>query len=561
MIFKILLALFFPSSLALMAVRDADVVVGVGGGYRAEDVVYSRVEGLRLEAVRGGVVVGGVPLTTWQREGGLWKANLDQAGTPNLGEVGDRYTLRRQPWEAELLVRGRPATLARWKNLGWAQATNNDPNSKKVVLNETVPQLKPSRFLRLGGYLGQDWSYGVSEASVQGGTVLSKQPHQYGVKAGMRLNLFGAKEFVDQDGEYSFDPKGRTVYYRGAEPTDAWLTTGNEAMYKFVNARNIVIKGITFVGGRGSQILLENCEDVRIENCTFIGAGMSSIRIRGGRDIEVLNCKFVDPGTFGVDAIAGDRASLRSSEIVVRGSEFRRWGRNMRTAVHAIHAEAVGMRIDDCVFSDAYDGAIRVWSNNVTVNDCTFESVCKEVIDGGAFYIGRDWSVLGSELTNCTFRNITNRVNTKRGTGLVHAVYLDDQAGGLRAVGNRFENCDQGVFIGGGRWNVIEGNEFRKIRDAAVLIDARGTTFAADKNQKGSGTMWKNMDAVPWRGSTWQRAYPFLKDFERKSPELPLENVLRNNSVDAGSRFLRMSGEIKSENQVGLRVLGTTQRN
>lgn len=557
MLFKILLALFIPTAFVGLVRPDSTTSIGVGGSFRAEDAVYSRVDGLRLQGTNGGIVVGGMPLTSWQREGGLWKADLAQMGPTDLGGVENRYTLRRQPWEAELLVRGRPATLSRWKNLGWAQTTNDDPSGKKVVLGENPPSVAPTRFLRLAGYLGQEWSYETSEASLQGRTVLSKQPHQYGVKPGMRMNLFGAKEFVDQDGEYSFDPKGRTVYYRGTEPTDAWLTTGNEAMYKFVNSRNIVLKGITFVGGRGSQILLENCEDVRIENCTFIGAGMSSIRIRGGRDISVLNCKFVDPGTFGIDAIAGDRSTLRSSDIVVQGCEFRRWGRNLRTAVQAIHADAVGMRIIDCVFSDAYDGAIRVWSNNVTVNDCTFDSVCKEVIDGGAFYIGRDWSVLGTELTNCTFRNILNRVNTKRGTGLVHAVYLDDQAGGLKAIGNRFENCEQGVFIGGGRWNVIEDNDFRKIRDAAVVIDARGTTFAADKNRKGSGTMWKNLDAVPWRGPTWQRAYPFLKDFERKSPELPLENILRNNSVDAGSRFLRMSGEIKSERQIGLLVEGT----
>ena len=46
--------------------------------------------------------------------------------------------------------------------------------------------------------------------------------------------------------------------------------------------------------------------------------------------------------------------------------------------------------------------------------------------------------------------------------GGVQAVYLDDQMSGWRWENNRFEDCDTGFFIGGGRSTIATGNHFER---------------------------------------------------------------------------------------------------
>jgi parallel beta-helix repeat protein len=81
---------------------------------------------------------------------------------------------------------------------------------------------------------------------------------------------------------------------------------------------------------------------------------------------------------------------------------------------------------------------------------------------------------VGNLLRGNTFENI--RLHVPDGL-VVPAVYIDDMMGLHTVVNNSFTNCSAGVFIGGGRNNVVQGNHFVNIDAEAVHVDARGVYY------------------------------------------------------------------------------------
>ena len=53
---------------------------------------------------------------------------------------------------------------------------------------------------------------------------------------------------------------------------------------------------------------------------------------------------------------------------------------------------------------------------------------------------------------------------------------MDDLISGFAVYGNLFIDIQNGVFVGGGRGNVVMDNVFYNTTNSAVIVDARGLT-------------------------------------------------------------------------------------
>ena len=121
---------------------------------------------------------------------------------------------------------------------------------------------------------------------------------------------------------------------------------------------------------------------------------------------------------------------------------------------------------------------LNLFENN-TLDTCAFEAA-----DTGAFYVcGQQATAFtnrGNVLRGNTFVNIRNLngVGASKSSLDVQGVYLDDQMSGWLVEKNKFVNCTVGMFIGGGRDNVVRQSYFESCA-LAVHLDDRGATWEA----------------------------------------------------------------------------------
>lgn len=106
--------------------------------------------------------------------------------------------------------------------------------------------------------------------------------------------------------------------------------------------------------------------------------------------------------------------------------------------------------------------------NRVAFNE--IDRVCRESSDCGALYMGRSWLMRGNEIRHNYFHDIVG-VDGK----WCRTVYLDDMMSGAHVYGNVFERTPWGVFISGGRDNLVENNLFLDC-PKAIHLDRRGTS-------------------------------------------------------------------------------------
>jgi hypothetical protein len=101
---------------------------------------------------------------------------------------------------------------------------------------------------------------------------------------------------------------------------------------------------------------------------------------------------------------------------------------------------------------------------------------------------------------------------------------------GTEVTANTFVGVTRGVFIGGGRDNVVVDNKFVDCAHP-VHLDARGLGWASYSIP----TMEAALAAVPYRGAVWVQHYPRLATIAAEQPAAPLGNfIARNHRVRSG---------------------------
>ncbi len=469
-------------------------------GTAASPLVFRAAEG---QAVRilGGKLVG--PFRPVQDKDVL--ARLDEAARPHVVQadlkamgITDFGTLRSRgfgrpssPAHMELFVGGRPMTLARYPNEGFAKivggpagAVGPDDHGGKLgdlQAGFTYEGDRPSKWkepfeARVHGYWAYDWANSyerIAAIDTAARLIKTAKPFgHYGFRTGQRILFLNILEELDSPGEYYVDGKAGILYFY--PPSDA---AAGEAMVSVLEGPLISMKDVSYVTIRGPGLTLECTRGHGVEvsggsDCTVAGLtlrniGQWAVRCEGGNRHQVISCNVSQTGDGGVSTSGGNRKTLTPCGHVVSNCVFHDIGRWTKCYVPAVSLSGVGIRVANNLIHDHPHAGILFGGNDHVIELNEIHHVAMETGDVGAIYGGRDWTMQGNTIRH-------NYIHHTGGMGMGSmGVYLDDSLSGITVFGNIFWKVQRAAFVGGGRDNSIDNNLFIDC-DPAVEIDGRG---------------------------------------------------------------------------------------
>ena len=460
----------------------------------------------------------------------------------------------------EVFFRGRPMTLARWPNDGWATTAAiaerggkaGDADAKNGVFEydpHAVPadRWKVEEGVWLQGFWSLDWYdeiIRVKAVNIEKKTVeLCSSQSRYGLGATpqsgvgqRRFRVLNCLEELDSEGEWFVDAKtgvlycwlpplmkgemetGSVVYSRIREP----LVQLKGCKYLHINEINI---GYTLGGGvlvRGDDNLLSNC---RVENTGDFGVDVE------GKSNFIMDCVVGRTGTYGISLNGGDLKALEHGGNQIVNCLIQETGRWQMSYSAGVKLKGVGNVLEQCELRNFPHSAVMYSGNEHEIRKNNIHHACLETEDAGALYTTRNW---GSWLNyiGCNYIHDIGRPD-----GLAMGVYLDDCDSGDTIVDNVFVRVPQAVHIGGGRDNIVTNNIFIDC-SPAIYMDERGRDRI--KWNAGEGESWDleaKLKAVNYRQPPWSERYPELAKIMDDKPDWPLHNVFSCNVVAGGTAF------------------------
>ena len=503
------------------------VLSAADSGTASAPVVYRAVPG-ETARIFGGKAIRG--FRKWR--GSILQTNLRRQGVTDFGQMTSRGFSRTHVAGLELFFAGRPMTLARWPNRGWAHINAATP--EKATDRFAFDGDRPARWVKspdvwVYGYWTYDWadSYEhVASIDMATHTLRTDPPTPpYGYKAGQRWRVVNVLEELDEPGEWYLDRGAGILYFWPPAPirsAEAVVSLLDKPLIAINGASYVEFRDLHFEVTRGDAILITGGSHDIISHCQIVNIGNRAVSIEGGSQNGVEDSEIRNTGDGGILLEGGDRETLSpGGHFAVRNHihDFSRWS---RTYAPAILMRGVGNRAVGNTIDHAPHNAILVNGNDHLIESNDLHSVAMETGDVGAYYLGRDWTERGNTVRGNFFHNL--------GIGDVNAVYLDDCASGSIITGNVIRGAHRGVMIGGGRDNFVAGNKFLDC-DIAVHFDARGLGWAHTWFDGSDTTLFDRLRAMPYQQEPWRSRYPQLLTLTRDDPAVPKGNVIRDNQA------------------------------
>ncbi len=500
--------------------------------------------------------------------GRLRVADLRALGVSRFDPIQGRgFPQPVRPAPIELFADGKPQTLARWPNEGFATTgkvlrPGREKEGGSLVDAEGRP-LQPSfvfpgdrlkrwtkaRDAWLYGYWQFDWadeSIAVSTIDPAEGTVTLAGPHCYPVAEGRPFTAENLLEEIDRPGEYYLDRLAGKLYLlppAGFEKARVEVSLLAEPLVEVRDAKGVTMRGLRLETSRGDGVSIHGGERVRVEGCVLANLGGRGVTVEGGTGHGVLSCDIWGTGEGGVLLSGGDRATLTPSGQFVENCDIRDFSRRSQTYRPAVLIAGCGARVSHCRLHEAPHSAIIFNGNDHVIEFNEMDHVVRLTGDGGVVYTGRDWSARGNVVR---FNYFHDNVGLKKWE---NDVYIDDQSGGMTIFGNVIVDSHWAMMIGGGRDNRIENNVIVGCT-RAMHLDARGLGWA-----KGAyGLLKERLEAMPYQQPPWSTRYPELVGMLDREPMSPMNNRVRNN-------VLVRSGTVFDDIEAPFRKTATFQAN
>jgi hypothetical protein len=486
--------------------------------YAAKPGETVRITGARpLEAVWFSKLDSASPV--WPRldptaRGQIYSVNLRQHGIANYGTLKAGGFHIHSVAALELIIDGRPMTVARWPNDGDPLArTATAPSGTRIVYSGK----RPERWLQakdvwLHGLWNTAWAdFHVQVAAINPATktiTLAEPPAQFGVGADHPYYAYNLLEEIDEPGEYYLDRDEGVLYLwppGDLAKASIQMSMLEDNLLEVNRAEHLCFRGLTLEASRGPLLEIAEGNAVRIEDCLLRSGGEYAAQITGS-DCGLDHCEILDCGEDGVVLGGGSRASLTAGRNFVTNCRIRRIARINWTYHPAINfAGGCGNVAAHNLIEDLPHAAVLFSGNNHVIEYNEMRRVCRFTSDSGAIYSGRDWGYRGNVIR---FNFIHHIESNMEGQG-TQGVYLDDCMSSAEVFGNVFYRIDGGaIFCGGGRDNIMRNNIMAYCRMAHYNGDfARG--FISDK----PGSSWNflerlNNDGVEYQKEPWASAYP-----------------------------------------------------
>jgi hypothetical protein len=117
---------------------------------------------------------------------------------------------------------------------------------------------------------------------------------------------------------------------------------------------------------------------------------------------------------------------------------------------------------------------------------------------------------------------------------------LQDQLSGVTIINNTFVNVQKGVFVGGGRDVIVQGNTFIRA-GVATHIDNRGMNWQADScayNASYTGALVADLFAVNYTQPPYSTEYPPIVTTLANHPCVPVNITVSGNSWCNCTQFI-----------------------
>jgi hypothetical protein len=362
--------------------------------------------------------------------------------------------------------------------------------------------------LMAGGYFQHDWADELLNVEVDRSArdfLFAGKLPTYGVRPGQRVWLENAIRDIKAPGEWAFDPASHSLWI--LPPQSAGTLEMSTVLNGLVlsNVGNVAVSGVEFFGFLDSGLRVENSLDVKIDSIAISHVGGTALRLNG-RGIVARNITISDTGASGVSLGGGDRKTLDAGRIVVENCRIERVGRLVKSYAPAAGLNGVGNVLRNCVLRDGPHAAVVFHGNNHLIEGNLIEAFLSESDDAGAIYTGQDWTERGTIIRG----NIIRIGNLERRLGN-SAIYLDDQASGIRVEGNLIQGGNRCVMIGGGRDNYIVDNILATCGEG-IYVDARGDLEIAKRGAGEAHAAFKRkFHAVAADSGIYAERYPELK--------------------------------------------------
>ncbi|MBU2581858.1 MAG: right-handed parallel beta-helix repeat-containing protein [Alphaproteobacteria bacterium] len=399
----------------------------------------------------------------------------------------------------------------------------------------------------IGGYLRHEYAYEaepIGGIDVGAGVIRLSGGSPGFTDETVRFRVLHAGSELDQPGEWVRSRDRRSVLVierQGAGRLEASVARNLIAVD---GARHVRFEGLVFERSRGGAVTVSNSRNVEFVDCVVRQTGGYGIAFLRTTDSGVRDSRFEDTGEEAVRLSGGDRALLVAGRNFVADSVIVRFSRLGRSYRPGVLVGGVGHSVVGNFISGSPHAGIILAGNDHLVEGNEISHVASECSDCGAIYMYRDWTARGTRIQ----RNFLHDIHGDEGTQAtfereVKGIYLDDFTSGTTVSENVLLRVDQGVFIGGGRDNVVERNLFIA-SEPAVHIDGRGLTWAADAVRNPSGQLRANLAAMPVGSAPWRSRYPGLADILSASPERPSGNRVSGN-LFASRQVIRRLVEVR----------------
>ena len=376
-------------------------------------------------------------------------------------------------------------TVARWPDTGYTHT--GAPQGTKYRFDVGRKWYLEGRFLydspRLGNWAKEKylWANGlwftewadattlVTNINLQAKEMqLVAYPIHFGMKEDAPFFVMNALCELDRPGEWAVDKANRKLYVwpkeGGAKPVlGAWLN-----LIDMEKARHIGFVGFRFSGSRGDAVHGRICENIRIAACRFSQTGGWGVRLLLATHCAVRGCDMEDLGEGGITLqnaapgrwyVDGRRASGNEKLVpdcnVVDNNRIGWFGKVLSNYRPGVNVSGVGSRVTHNLIYHTPHAGITHGGNDHYIGFNILHDCCSYNDDAGSIYCcDRDWSKCGTVIEY----NLVHMTGKQPRPTHTNAIYLDDQSSGKVVRGNILCRGSDGLYIGGGRENLVERN-------------------------------------------------------------------------------------------------------
>ena len=450
----------------------------------------------------------------------------------------------------ELFYRGERQILARWPDFdaenpisgGWAYIAGIPERPARSRFNYLGD--RPSRWANPGeaqlhSYTHWDWAdlfCDIVSVDTDSSIITISESLHYDFLPGKRYYVRNVFEELDATGEWYLDSGSGALYFKpldGTNPDSVAVTVSYvDTLVHLKGSEYVTFRGFTFAHSRREPVVITGGYHNTIAASTIKNVGGYGAAVRGGEYNGLSGCDISHTAWGGVVLSGGDKPSLTPAHNFVDNCHIHHYGRLKKCYAAAVNIFGVGNRISHCLIHDAPHCAVLLKGNDHVFEYCEVHNVLEEAQDGGAFYLGRDWTERGNIVRYNYFHDLygygMSRGSEHVGTytyaspKATWAVYLDDCACGTEVYGNVFARCAMGALhIGAGDDNIFSNN---------IVVDSY-PTFKFSSRNGGNSSLWRRLADMNVQEPPYRDRYPQLLAIDSTNGFVPERNVFTNNVI------------------------------